>query len=246
MSERAAPGGPRDDGAPHVFVADVATPELADGDRHHLERVLRMRPGDPLTVGDGRGRWRAARFGDAIESTSEVVIVAVLEPTITVGFALVKGGRPELVVQKLTELGVDVIIPFVSERSVVRWDDRRAERNHQRLEKVAREAAMQSGRTWLPEVSVVMSFVDVAEHGAAMADSGGVPPSLDQPTLLIGPEGGWSPPERAVGLARVGLGTGVLRAETAAITAGALLTALRSGIVVQQTDGSPAPSQKRL
>ncbi|MYA86110.1 MAG: hypothetical protein F4Y12_11055, partial [Acidimicrobiaceae bacterium] len=58
---------------PHVLVSDVDSPELADDDRHHLERVLRLRSGDPLTVGDGAGRWRPCRFSDEIEPVGGVV-----------------------------------------------------------------------------------------------------------------------------------------------------------------------------
>jgi 16S rRNA (uracil1498-N3)-methyltransferase len=79
-----------------------------------------------------------------------------------------------------------------------------------------------------------MSFDEVRDlPGAAAADLGGGAPSLTLPTLLIGPEGGWAPSERALFAATVGLGPGVLRAETAAITGGAVLCALRSGIVTQ-------------
>jgi 16S rRNA (uracil1498-N3)-methyltransferase len=71
--------------------------------------------------------------------------------------------------------------------------------------------------------------------GVAVADRTGSPPSLDHPTVLIGPEGGWAPEERAAaegaGLPIVGVGAHVLRAETAAVTVGALLTGLRAGIV---------------
>jgi RsmE family RNA methyltransferase len=67
--------------------------------------------------------------------------------------------------------------------------------------------------------------------GAAMADRGGVPPTLDLPLLLIGPEGGWAGHEQALDLPRVALGTHVLRAETAAVVAGAMLAGLRGGIV---------------
>ena len=56
----------------HVFVVDVESPELAPDDRHHLERVLRLRPGDELTVADGAGRWRHCRFGRVVEPTGDV------------------------------------------------------------------------------------------------------------------------------------------------------------------------------
>ena len=220
----------------HVFVADVDAPALRDDDRHHLSRVLRVRDGDALTVSDGRGRWRACRFGAELEPLGAVVADEQPSPALAVGFALVKGERPELVVQKLTELGIDRIVPFVAARSVVRWDDAKAARAHERLEAVAREAAMQSRRTWLPTVTPVATFADVAVAGAALCESGGAPPSLATPTLLVGPEGGWAPEELGAGLPTVALGPTVLRAETAAIAAATLLTALRARILTNLQD----------
>jgi 16S rRNA (uracil1498-N3)-methyltransferase len=210
----------------------VAVPELADTDRHHLERVRRLRAGDPVSVTDGAGRWRWCRFGEVLEVAGQVEADPAPAPPITLAFALVKGERPELVVQKLTELGVDRIVPFLAERSVVRWDPDKAGRNLERLRRVALEAAMQSRRTWLPEVAEVATFDEVvALPGAAGADLDGAAPGLDRPVLLVGPEGGWSPAERAALPRAMGLGPAVLRAETAAITGAALLCALRSGLV---------------
>src|SRR4051794_2925819 len=102
----------------HAFVVDIDTPALDDADRHHLARVLRLGPGDVMTIADGRGRWRGCRFGDALEPLGPVEHDEPARPEIGVGFALVKGNRPELVVQKLTEIGVDRITPFVADRSV--------------------------------------------------------------------------------------------------------------------------------
>ena len=118
----------------------------------------------------------------------------------------------------------------------MRWDGERAARNHARLIRVAREAAMQSRRTWLPEVGVPVTFAQAAQDvgrrsPVALAQPGGRPPSLDRPALLVGPEGGWGAEELASGLPTVGLGQGVLRVETAAVAAGVLLCALRAGIV---------------
>jgi len=107
----------------HAFVADVESPELGPDDRHHLERVLRLRPGDELTVADGAGRWRRCRFGPVVEVDGEVEVEPPPAPAITLAFALTKGERPEWTVQKLTEVGVDRIVPFVSDRSIVRWDE---------------------------------------------------------------------------------------------------------------------------
>jgi 16S rRNA (uracil1498-N3)-methyltransferase len=159
-----------------------------------------------------------------------VVFVEAPQPRLTIGFALIKGGRPELVVQKLTELGVDDIVPFTAEHSVVRWDPERATRNSERLRRVAREAAMQSRQVRIPEIGEVVDFADLAALGGAVrADITGHPPSLKHPTVLIGPEGGWSETERRQ-LGAIRLSTSVLRSETAAITAAALLTALRGGL----------------
>jgi 16S rRNA (uracil1498-N3)-methyltransferase len=231
----APPGGPGEPppaGVPLVFVADLGDPELSSDDRHHLERVLRVGWGAPLAVGDGAGRWRPAVLGARLEVTGEVVEVAAPAPELVVGFALVKGQRPELVVQKLTELGVDRIVPFTAERSVVRWPADRQGRHAERLARVAREAAMQCRRAHLPVVEELASFEEVAGRpGAAGAERGGDPPDLSHPVVLVGPEGGWSPHERDRLVATVGLGPQVLRAETAAIVAGALLAALRAGVV---------------
>jgi 16S rRNA (uracil1498-N3)-methyltransferase len=218
----------------HVFVADLDDPKLDDVDRHHLERVLRLRAGEEVTASDGRGGWRRCMFeaGGALRPNGEVEQRPRPAPLITIAFALTKGDKPELTVQKLTELGVDRIVPFVAARSVVRWDVDRAARQVERLRRVAREAAMQCRRAHLPEVADVADFATVAQlPGAVLADAGGRPPALATPVVLVGPEGGWSDEERAAGPAPVGLGDHVLRAETAAITAAALWTALRSGRV---------------
>jgi len=219
----------------HAFVPDPEAPELGDDDLHHLLRVLRVRPGEEVTVSDGAGRCRPCRMGPGglLEPAGEVVVVPRPRPAVAVGVALTKGDRPEVAVQKLTELGVDRILPFVADRSVARWEGERAVRHVGRLRRVAREAAVQARLTFLPEVADLTDFASVvALPGAARCDRGGGPPGLDRPVLLVGPEGGWSDAERDRGLPVVGLGPTTLRAETAAIAAGALLTALRAGAVV--------------
>jgi 16S rRNA (uracil1498-N3)-methyltransferase len=224
-----------------VFVADLDHPALSDPDRHHLSRVLRLRPREVVTASDGAGGWRPCLFGTegTLEPTGEAFHEAPPRPTVTVGFALTKGDRPEWTVQKLAEAGVDRIVPMVTARTVVRWDTDKAPRQVARLQAVAHAAAMQSRRVWLPEVAELASFeavmsAAVASGGngpLAMADPGGAPPSLEHPTLLVGPEGGWDDVELASGLARVTLGPTVLRAETAAMAAGLLLCGLRAGVI---------------
>jgi 16S rRNA (uracil1498-N3)-methyltransferase len=197
--------------------------------------VLRLRAGDEITVSDGAGGRRLCRFGPALEPAGEIERQPRLAPTVTVGFAVVKGQRPEWAVQKLTEIGVDRIVPLVAARSVVRWPAGEASTQLSRLRRVAREAAMQSRRVWLPVVAGVAGVEELAATpGVALAHPGGEAPALDRPVVLVGPEGGWDDGELASAPALVGLGPSVLRTETAAVVAGTLLCALRSGVVTRQ------------
>ena len=150
-------------------------------------------------------------------------------PALAVGFAVLKGGRSETIVQKLTELGVDRIVPFVAERSVVRWDEAKAVRLVERWRRVAREAVMQCRRLWLPRVEPVQAFDDLDLSGAALAVSAGRPLAADENYVLIGPEGGWTQTETAAVPRHVVLGPHVMRSETAAIAAATVLAARRSG-----------------
>ena len=216
----------------HVFVDDVDAPVLSSGDAHHLRRVLRLRPDEIVAVSDGAGRARPFRFGPPLEPAGDASYEPAPSPAITVAFALTKGERPEWVVQKLTEVGVDRIVPFVAARSIVRWDEAKSAREVERWRRIAREAAMQSRRTWLPAVDDVRSFAEAAAiPGASLAAAGGDPPSLRSPVVIVGPEGGWSEEEWGSGLPLVGLGPTVLRAETAAVAAGVVLSALRAGLI---------------
>lgn len=232
--------------AAHAFVdpdqLEAPSFDVGDADRHHLERVLRLRPGQGVIASDGAGRWRACRWARAgrVDATGPVVTEPAPIPAVLVGFAVLQGDRADWVVQKLTELGVDRLLPFVAERSVVRWDagSERALRQSERWRRIAREAAMQSRRVHLPVVEEVRGVrelvADLASAPAsrpALAEAGGAPPGLDRSVVLVGPEGGWSPAESALGLSTVDLGPTVLRGETAAIAAAVLLCGLRSGLV---------------
>ena len=226
----AASAGPSGREGPHAFVADLDHPVLTPEDHHHLARVVRLRGGDPLTVSDGVGGWRACRFGDDLVIDGAIERVPRPTVAISIAFALVKGQKPEWVTQKLTELGVDVIRPFVAARSVVRWEPTKAEANTGRLRRIAREASMQCRRCWLPVVEPLAPFASIASiPGAVLAERNGPPLALGAGVVAIGPEGGWAPEERSAGLATAGLGGHILRADTAAIAAAALLAAARAG-----------------
>lgn len=214
--------------ATQVFVEDLWSPELDDAGDHHLRRVLRLGHGEVVCAADGRGGWRLCRFAPGgLSPEGEVGREERADPPLTVGFAPVKGDRPEWAVQKLTEVGIDRILLLRAARSVVRWEPERADRHVARLLRVAREAAQQCRRLWLPEVSVPATGAPPA--GAVLADAGGRPLAQTDNTVLIGPEGGWTTEEHD-GLEAVGLAGNILRTETAAVVAGAAMVSLRLGL----------------
>lgn len=253
--------------AAHVFVEDLARPVPAEADLHHLSRVLRLRPGEPVTACDGRGSTRACEWVGAgtggmegrhgsLRALGDVTWEAPAEPPLTVGFALTKGDRPEWAVQKLTEAGVDRVVVMTTQRCNVRWAPGSEQDRIRRLREVARQAAMQSRRTWLPVVDGPVPFTEVVSQArsaelaeplaglrgpgaaeramatgpVAMAVPGAGPVDLAYPVVLVGPEGGWTDEELAAA-PHVGLGPNVLRAETAALAAGLIMGALRCGLV---------------
>jgi 16S rRNA (uracil1498-N3)-methyltransferase len=228
--------------AAQVFVADPLTPLVDAEDARHLVRVLRLRPGEAVVAADGRGGWCRCLFrgaddpGGLLDPDGPLRRDGPPAAALTVAFAPAKGDRPEWVVQKLTELGIDRIVPLMADRSVVRWGTGRAERALERLRRVAREAAAQSRRTWLPEIAPVTTVAGlvaatVGSGGVRLAQMGGGPPAAGDRAVAVGPEGGWSPEEAASGGPPLGLGPTVLRAETAAVAAAVLLASLRAGTV---------------
>jgi len=211
----------------HVFISSLASPEVEKEDAHHLLKVLRITKNDIVTVSDGRGSWITAKLDKhgELHPLSEIFTTEPRKNMLSVAFAPVKGEKPEIIVQKLTELGIDEIIPLApTRRSVVKWDDARAAKNEERLRKIAREAAMQSRRTWLPSIHPITALADVlAMSGCAIAEPGGSEISRDHHIVVIGPEGGFAPEELTTHVPTVSLGESILRAETAAIVAGALM-----------------------
>ena len=235
------------DAAAHAFTAALDDAVVVDGpDGRHLERVRRLRVGERVTLADGAGHWRPYRIvgtGKArldVEADGPTREEPGLTPRLAVAFGIGKGAKPEQVVSGLTELGVDRIVPFLSARSVVRWDGDRAATAGERLRRVAREAAMQCRRSRLPEVGdpvgidgLVTDGVVVVGDPAGTAAIDLAPPKGGEWLAVVGAEGGLAPEERAAleaGSGAVGLAVGphVLRTETAAVAVAAVLAARRA------------------
>jgi 16S rRNA (uracil1498-N3)-methyltransferase len=238
----------------HVLVdGDLADRLVVDGaDGHHLARARRLRAGEIVTAADGAGRWRAYRADDVgngsvtLAADGAPKVEPTLVPALAVAFALTKNEKPEIVIARLTELGVDRISPLIARRSVMRWNDERARVAAERHDRAAREAAMQSRRARLPVVEPPGGFETVAGRpGVVIADArGGTPESLPDPgpagwLLVVGPEGGLDETELDLLAAapRLRLGPHVLRAETAAVAGAAALNPLRREVPPGQVHG---------
>ncbi len=225
--------------AAHVFT-DTDPPVLSADEHHHLAHVLRLRAGEPVSVSDGRGRYRMAVWAGGSDPAAALAEIGPWHPgpvparRLTVALAVVKGDRPEWAVQKLTEIGVGGIVLYHAARSAVRWDGPRRAKVTDRLTRVAREAASQSRRTTLPTVHVADDLAGaLAAAGPLPAlraePGGGALPPWPAAVLCIGPEGGWSADEQALVPATAGLGGTVLRTETAALVGAALLLDAEGG-----------------
>ncbi|HSN89643.1 MAG TPA: 16S rRNA (uracil(1498)-N(3))-methyltransferase [Anaeromyxobacteraceae bacterium] len=220
-----------------------ATARLTPEARHYLRDVLRLSPGDEVELFDGAGGAFPAR----IDPGFEALALGPRREARTAGvplwllFALSRGEKADLVVQKATELGVARLVPWIADRSVVRLEGARAEERARRWRRIAEEAARQCRRDDVPEVrppgslaaalgGVPAGFGRVVLHGEGGGALGTLGPSPSGGyALLVGPEGGLTGAElaacEAAGFTRLGLGPRTLRAETAAIVGVALLQA---------------------
>ncbi len=201
---------------------------LDDDVQHHLDRVVRLRDGDVVSVTAGVGRWRLAvwRSDRTLEAVGPVV-ASTIPSGFVLAVAMPKGDRLDLIVQKATDLGVARIALLPAEHSVVRWRPERAPRQLQRLQRVADEATRQSRRVTRTVIEAPRPALEVIA-GAAVAEPGGVPIVGEEPMVCVGPEGGWRDDELAVAGSTIGMGDTILRVETAAIAA-CTLRLLRRG-----------------
>ena len=218
---------------------------LAGPEGHHAVAVARVTPGERVDLADGRGailrtevltlEGREALAARVLER----VEVPPAQPRLVVVQALPKGDRADGAVETLTEVGVDVIVPWAAQRCVARWAGEKVARGRARWEAVARAAAKQSRRAWFPEVAALASTAEVAAlvAGAARAvvlheEAHDPVAAMDWPgsgdvVLVVGPEGGLAPAELdilvAAGAAPGRMGPTVLRTSTAGTVAAAVV-----------------------
>ncbi|MHA7207827.1 16S rRNA (uracil(1498)-N(3))-methyltransferase [Arthrobacter sp. MDT1-65] len=228
---------------------------LGGDEGRHAATVRRLTPGEHIDVSDGAGY----RLGGVITAVGAGTVELRVETAgqdpaplhrLVLVQALAKGGRDEQAVEAATELGVDAVVPWHAERSIVRWRGDRAEKGRQKWVSLVGAAAKQSRRSFVPHVHDVMdtsrlaawaSSVDrlvvlhedadasLAEQVSALRAAGGleVPSST---AVVVGPEGGISDAElgklRAVGAGTARLGPHVLRSSSAGPAALVLLNHL--------------------
>jgi 16S rRNA (uracil1498-N3)-methyltransferase len=227
---------------PDAFNDQTVT--LGADEARHLRDVLRLKAGDEVYVFDGRGHEFRCSVVNLNRHAAELRIEAEVEPAkpesqlqLNLCVALLKGEKFDLVVQKATELGVSKVTPLITRYADIHLrDESDAAKRVGRWQRIAVEAAKQSGRAFVPEISTPVTFESVSVEGLGVmfSERGGDSieslfklPSTSAITALVGSEGGWSDEEIETARARnfhvITLGGRVLRAETAAITVTALL-----------------------
>ena len=226
---------------------------LDAGDLHHLVTVLRAAPGRRIAVvtPDGcESVVRIDRCDDAgVWASPEERSGPAWTPSVTLFQGIAKNPAMDLVVQKATEIGVARIVPFFAERSVVRLDAARSVDRRERWERIAGEAAKQSGRAGVPRMETPATLAEALDPLAAFersllfceeGEAPGVAEALagadrgSSVAVVVGPEGGLSAGEvaslEAVGARRAALGPTVLRTETAGIVAVTLAMFVLGGL----------------
>lgn len=226
-----------------MFSAAVGERVTVGGpEARHAVTVSRIAPGESISIGNGSGLIVTGTVVSAEHAEFVVEVMAVVEtppaaPAIWLVQALAKGDRDELAVQQATELGIDGVIPWSAQRSIVKWEGQKVRKGHDRWSAIVREASKQSMRPWVPEVADLSSTTVLAalagetrmlvlEPTAELALSSLEPDDRDV-VLVVGPEGGIAPAElsrlEAAGATLVRLGGTILRTSTAGPAAIAVL-----------------------
>lgn len=224
----------------NVYLPDLASHPgdiIIEGDEaHHALRVKRLVAGDLLGLVDGKGRRVEAKIA-ATEKTRDGWRVVVTPqtvresprptPRLTVLASAPKGDHLASMIDGLAQVGVSAWAPLLSARTVVEPREQKMER----LERIAIEALKQSGAAWLMEIRPGVRFADaLTRPGLIIADASGQPWAGSPPpeaTLLIGPEGGWTPEEldkaRHAGARVARFGHHTMRTEVASVVASGVL-----------------------
>ena len=231
---------------PGLLGLAVGDPVELTGDEARHAVVRRMRADEQLVLTDGAGTTATCTVtaSDRSRLTATVSAIATSDPEmprVVVVQAIPKGDRGELAVEMLTEVGVDVIVPWAAGRSVAVWRGDKQVKALARWRATSREAAKQARRSWFPEVTDMVSTeevvgllrdasVPVVLHEAASGPLADLPvPGRGEIVIVVGPEGGISDEELAlfatVGAEPVRMGTSVLRTSTAGVAATAALLA---------------------
>ena len=224
-------------------------PTLTGPDVKHVRTVLRLRPGDEVSLFDGQGWDYCARI-EAL--TPRAVTLEVLKrfPSIsespvkiTIGQALLRGRKMDRVVRQLTELGIHALIPVIAERSIPRLQGDRWLQKQRRWEAIAAESLKQCGRFCGPRLEppmpleTVIGTAETYDLSVVFHDDEGLSAPESDPLeqtgqirrvlALVGPEGGFAPGEIklavSAGFACISFGPRVLKADTAVVAAGAIL-----------------------
>ncbi len=233
----------------HDRLAGVATgdPVTLEGDEaRHAVVVRRIRVGEQVALTDGAGTTVVGPVASSDKTSLSITAASVRTeepelPRVVVVQAIPKGDRGELAVEMLTEVGVDVIVPWAAARSVAVWRGERAAKSLTKWRATARESAKQARRSWFPEVTEMARTEDVAAmladasvpvvlHEAASGPIADIPvPGRGEIVVVVGPEGGLADDElatfAAAGAEPVRLGSSVLRTSTAGVAAVAALLA---------------------
>ncbi|MCL2782141.1 MAG: 16S rRNA (uracil(1498)-N(3))-methyltransferase [Actinomycetia bacterium] len=232
---------------PPLFLLDVLPDgellELTGDEGRHAARVRRLRVGEEVLIGDGRGALAHCRVTAVATDGLRLAVtrrwfVTAADPRLVVVQAPPKGERAELAVELMTELGVDEIVPWQAARALARWDAPRAAKALSRWRRAAREATKQSRRAWAPVVTELVDTAGVAARLAAADAAFVLHEAAEEPlaaatlpvrgeiVLVVGPEGGVAESELAAFAAArpVRLGRSVLRASTAGAAALAALS----------------------
>lgn len=232
------------------FYLNEDTAEASTGDRitisgpeaRHAVTVSRVRVGESLVIGNGSGLVLTGEVAVAEPGELTVVVETATttppaSPAVWLAQALAKGDRDEYAVQAASELGVDGVIPWSAQRSIVRWEGQKVRKGHERWSAIVREATKQSMRPWLPDVAPLVSTKQLAALAAstrmlvldpaASVGLGSIVVDDRDIVLVVGPEGGISDGELALltdaGAELVRLGGGILRTSTAGPAALAIL-----------------------